>query len=108
MTGLTAERLDGMPEDTVVGVLWSGGAEERFIAEEDSDGTMVWAGTAGNYEDSESLIRNAVSVRVVSVPIDALLADDAVLEIVGDLMLEDGDPWNVLQGAIAHVTGEAP
>lgn len=103
----TVEELDALPVDTTLAVLWPSGAEERFIAEEDTDGLMVWAGTAGNYEDSGQLAHDATSIRVVSVPIEELLADGAQ-EAMEDAAWSHMDDVaeataHALRAAIAHV-----
>lgn len=111
----TAERLDALPEGVVVEMTWRNSCVTAYFRTHDE--ALPWAEIDREVLDrvsSRSLAAATVdagSIRVVSVPIDALLSD-------GPLAAADEGQW-VLNGfgarsvelamraAIAHVTGEA-
>lgn len=119
----TAARLDALPEWTVV--TWTEGTYPRAGVCIDH----VIRGLADATYTAVTLIEDADpgSIRVVSVPIDALLSDEALLAAakaeVAEVWDHEGDTWNLgddeyrdmqlgiatlgLRAAIAHVTGEA-
>ncbi len=111
----TAERLDALPEGTVVGWREVGStAREHFVVRVEHH-RYDWfeAGPVGGRYTSNSLLYYAVpsSIRVVSVPIDALLA----WEPPAGSVVVDGVPLGLsvegrkaaVRAAVAHITGEA-
>lgn len=118
MSTWTAARLDALPVGTVIAVEWST-LTERMI--KPAPGKWWATNLSDRPEDcdtsSEDLDDNpyVISIKVVSVPIDALLSPEAiragedafvdVTHLAGPIRDE---AELVLRAAIAHVTGEAP
>ena len=108
----TAERLLGLPERVVVELTWRSGYVSTYIR----------VGTGWQEVDpislqvisSHSLAAGSTSgsIRVVSVPVDALLSDETVAVTAVGLWGPDAGQYSrriagvALRGAIAHVTGE--
>lgn len=119
-TKWTVERLEGLPEGTVIG--WT-----EYDALDTYRATRAegeWWVIGGDDFSSASLAEDEEldpgSIRVVSVPIDALLADETVRAIaraMSDDWNPDRDPvltamfqdyaQTATRAAVAHVTGGA-
>lgn len=104
MSAWTAERLDALPEGAVVAI-WPSGF---FTKDSDGAPDRPWAYSRGGRESSRGLVLESVnedtgsgSVRVVSVPVNALLSDHLFGMIASRLEAawDDGnamglDGWN--------------
>lgn len=119
MTEWTVERLDALPEGTVIEWLDSG-VEMMAVKQDKGRWQLV---RRAYYEHPEGIVADADpgSVRVVSVPIDALLEDGTVRAIaraMSDDWNPDRDPvltamfqdysQTAARAAVAHITGETP
>lgn len=111
MTEWTAERLDALPEGTLIDVQWPTMTERLH---KPAPGKW-WSTNLGDRPEdcdvsSEDLADNPniKSIRGVSVPVDALLSDEAIRasaqypEIQASRMLTQV----IIRDAIAHITGE--
>ena len=100
MTEWTVERLDALPEGTVIEWLDSG-VELTAVKQEEGRWHLV---RHTYYEYPEDIIEEAApgSIRVVSVPIDALLADEAVHA----WDMHPADAYETIRAAVEHVIGE--
>lgn len=120
MSEWTARKLDDLPDGTVI--TWTEDGEESYppVGIRTKDGWEV--SYYGDDVLSGGILREADpgSIRVVSVPIDALLDDEAVrvaaiaslnrLGVTPEDVSIDAEAQglgDVLRAAIAHVTGEA-
>lgn len=103
----TVERLDALPECTTVSYMTEGTGWTIVKGKGDAWFYVL----LGRMRTSEHILTSAVpgSIRVVSVPVDALLSDETVRAASGGHAL---GPTNslvriVLGDAVAHVTGES-
>lgn len=114
-TKWTVERLDALPEGTVIEWLVPGGKPLHYFIKDlgVTDPDRPWVYTKGGAESSLDILRMVAlkeSLRVVSVPIDALLADGAVDVAQREAWVSDSEGWSVRHGiraAVAHITGSA-
>ena len=101
----TAERLDALPGGTVVA--WEGAYYSWAL--HDTPGSLYgWLSDSGERWSSAEIVKSSEgSIRVVSVPIDALLSDETVWtsarhpQLLGKSVSIARD---VLTRAIAHIT----
>lgn len=116
MTDWTVERLDALPEGVVVEMTWRNSCVTAYFRTHDE--ALPWAEIGREVLDrvsSRSLAAATVdagSLRVVSVPIDALLGPAAMLVaiVARDVAVEQGadnPTHDAIRAAVAHVTGEA-
>lgn len=112
MSAWTAERLDALPEGTVICWTEVGGMRCMGVRSQSRAHDWLEASPMGGRYRHESLLRYADpgSLRVVSVPIDALLSDETVWtsarhpQLLGKSVSIARD---VLTRAVARITGEA-
>lgn len=124
MTEWTADRLDALPEGTVIVVTWRSAFPRGYM----HLGSGLWSDDLGARDvdcewTSEDLASYGPhSIRVMSVPVDALLTDEAILAAAKAAEEAQGWPWYGLathhqqvalaaaavavRAAIAHITGE--
>ena len=101
MSAWSPERLDALPENTVIA--WEGAYYSWAL--HDTLGSLYgWLSDSGERWSSAEIVKSSKgSIRVVSVPTDALLGFDAVVAAV-DARLH-GDMKAAIRAAIAHVIG---
>lgn len=99
----TAEQLSGLPVDTVVRDGDSG--LEAYARQADEVFEWVGAGSAIEYTSAELLHAHPEGLHVASIPVDALLSDEAVRAAAG-IQAYLGFAKAAIRGAIVHVTGE--
>ena len=114
----TAERLNALPEGTLVGWREVGSAKREYFVARVEHHHYDWfeATPVGGRYTSNSLLYYAVpsSIRVVSVPIDALLSGEAIEAATDAFVMTTNlagtlgdEAKQAIRAAIAHVTGEA-
>lgn len=108
MSAWTAERLDALPEGTVVA--WEGAYYSWAL--HDTPGSLYgWLSDSGERWSSAEIVKSSEgSIRVVSVPVNALLTEDAIEAAADAAWVDDAAGWSAraaIRAAIAHITGEA-
>lgn len=102
----TAERLEALPEGTVI--RWT----EDGYPELAMRGNRSWRQLRGREIYSETVMEDAEpgSIRVMSVPVDALLSAESAWLLSGELNapLLASDIAPAMAALVAHITGEAP
>lgn len=101
MNNWTTKRLDALPEGTVVA--WEGAFNSWAL--HDTPGNLYgWLSDTGEMWSSAEIVKSRGSIRVVSVPVDALLSDETIRASHGQGDLAD----EIIRAAVAHVIGEQP
>lgn len=114
MNDWTADRLAAQPEDTMIRLTFGG--EPGRATRSDGHGSTHWSleafGAMARYTSEELFtMADPGSIRVVSVPIDALLSPAAMLVaiVARDVAVEQGadnPTHDAIRAAVAHVTGD--
>jgi|LSQX01.3.fsa_nt_gb hypothetical protein len=100
----TVDRLVALPEGTVVA--WDG-ESYSWALKENPDNFHCWISDCGDRWSSAEVFRSARpgSIRVVSVPIEALLSWGACKHAAR--VVTGGSVVDTIRAAVAHVTREA-
>lgn len=105
MTEWTAEKLDVLPEGT--GIRWTEDTYPEVAVQQ-----KRWRTLSGLALHSEQILEDADpgSIRVMSVPVDALLSAESAWLLSGELNapLLASDIAPAMAALVAHITGESP